>query len=221
MRRIGCLGIVLVLVVSLAGVLDFFAKGFSEEEIAAAIEHRSDDRIGEAKASISSFPYLGRLLGQGDIDHIDITMRSLHITQPVDEVKVHIDGLHMDRNALLGESHIEIKKVDRVSVSVLVAARRIQALADQIGLSLVFENDAVRLAGQRLDVTTTAGLLTVSGTGLTPLSVPIPAGDAEVLPCQPGAKVEQAGIRLSCTTDRVPKLLLDAIGSQALRDLTP
>jgi hypothetical protein len=219
MRRLGCLGIVLVLVIALGGVLDLFAKGFSEEEIAAAVEHRSNERVGSAKVSISSFPYLGKLVGRGDIDHIDISMSSLHVTQPIDEVKVHIDGLHMDRDALLGESHVEIKSVDHVTVSVFIASRRIQTLADAIGLSLAFEKGAIRLAGERLEVAAANGLLTVSGGGLTPLSVPIPAGDPEVLPCQPGVEVREDGIRLSCATDKIPKILLDAIGSPTLRQL--
>lgn len=221
MRRLGCLGVVLALILALGGVLDFFAKGYSEEEIAAAVEHRSGDRVGSASASISSFPYIGRLVGWGDIDHIDISMASLHVSQPIDEVKVHIDGLHMDRDALLGESHVEIKRVDHVSVTVFIAARRIQTLADQVGLSLSFEDGGIRLNGDRLDVATANSLLTVSGGRLTtPLSVPIPAGDPEVLPCQPGVEVRKDGIRLSCATDRVPRILLDAIGSPTLRQLT-
>jgi hypothetical protein len=218
-RKLGCLGIVLALVLALGGVLDVFAKGFTEEEIAAAVEHRSNDRVGTAKVTISSFPYLGKLVGFGDIDHIDIAMSGLNVTQPVDEVAVHIDGLHMDRDALLGESHVQIKKVDRVSVAVFIASRRIQTLADAIGLSLAFEDGGVRLAGERLDVAAANGLLTVSGAGLTPLSVPIPAGDPEVLPCQPGVEVRKDGIRLSCATDKIPKILLDAIGSPTLRQL--
>lgn len=218
MRRLGCLGVAVVLLVGLGGLLDVFAKGYSEGEIAAAVEHRSGGRVGAATVSISSFPFVGRLVGSGDVEHLDIDLHELHITQPVDAVEVHIDGLHMDRDALLGESHIEIKSIERVSVAVRISARRLQALADQIGVSLRFEDGAVLLAGQRLEVSAANGLLTVAGGPIPPLSVPVPAGDADVLPCQPRVAVDRAGIRLSCTSEHIPKLLLDAIGSPALRN---
>jgi hypothetical protein len=219
-RKLGCLTFVLLLLVGLLGLLDVFARTYTERTIAEAIQHRSGGRVGAASVSISSVPYLWRLVGQGYIDHIDVSMTELKVTQPIDAVDVHIDGLHMDRNALLGESHVEIKAVDQVSVSVLVSASRLQTLADGLGVQLSFEDGSVRVGGQRLDVSVDGGLLTVAGAGLDGVAVPIPAGDAEVLPCQPSVAVHAEGVRLTCSTDRVPKLLLDAIGSPALQQLT-
>jgi hypothetical protein len=60
--------------------------------------------------------------------------------------------------------------------------------------------------------------LTVTPEGVTVagFAIPLPLGD--LLPCDAAATVTSSRIDLACEADRLPKLVVDAIGSVDLRD---
>jgi len=219
LKRLATFGLILLGLLAVLGVtLDFFAKAYAEEQIGEAITHRSQN-VGQAKADISSFPFTGRLIVQGRVEHLTISMSELRGFEAlVDEVDVKMDGLEMDRSSLVGRQHVEIKSVDAVTVTALVSAGRLQELANKVGVLLGFSNGRMTAGGQVIDVVQDGDAIVLRG-GVIPseLRVPIPAGDINVLPCTPTVRVTEQGIVLSCRAEHPPKILVDAIGSLAMK----
>jgi hypothetical protein len=223
LKRLLTVALVLLgVVIAVAVLLDFFAKAYAEDQIGAAITHRSQN-VGHAKANIDSFPFTGKLLLQGRVEHLSIVLSALRgIDVPIDQIDVRIDGLEMDRSTLLGRQHVEIKQVDKVTTSVLVSSSRLQELASQFNVLLGFSEGKVLVAGVPVDVTTEGGELVLRAGPLGTVRVPIPSGDVNLLPCTPDVRVTGVGIVLTCQSQHLPKILVDAIGSIDLkRELTP
>jgi hypothetical protein len=214
--------LVLGLLAVLAVLLDFFAKAYAEDQIGEAITHRSQN-VGRAKASIDSFPFTGKLLLQGRVEHLSVDLSQLRgIDAPIDEITVKIDGLEMERSTMLGRQHVEITHVDRVGVSALVSSVRLQELASQLGVLLGFSDNKMTVAGAPVEVFPDGSELVLRAGPLGTLRMPIPSSDVNVLPCAPSVRVTTDGVVLSCESQHLPKILLDAIGSLDLqRELTP
>jgi hypothetical protein len=223
LKRLVTFGLlVLGLVAALAVLLDFFAKAYTEDQIGEAITHRSQN-VGRATASIDSFPFTGKLLLQGRVEHLSIDLSQLRgIGAPIDEIAVKIDGLEMEKSTLVGRQHVEIKHVDRVGVSVLVSSARLQELASQFGVLLGFFDDKMTVAGAPVEVFPDGSELVLRAGPLGTVRMPIPSGDANLLPCAPSARVTKDGVLLSCESQHLPRILVDAIGSLDLkRELAP
>lgn len=223
MRRLLTFGLLsLGLLAALVVLLDFFAKAYTEDQIAEAITHRSQN-VGHAEASIDSFPFTGRLLLQGRVEHLSVDLSQLRgIEAPIDEIVVEVDGLEMEKSTLLGRQHVEITHVDRVSVSALVSSLRLQELANQFGVLLGFSDNKMTVSGLPVEVFPDGSELVLRAGPLGTLRVPIPSGDVNLLPCAPSVRVTKDGVVLSCESEHLPKILIDAIGSLDLkRELTP
>jgi hypothetical protein len=210
------------LLAALAVLLDFFAKAYTEDQIAQAVTHRSQN-VGHATASIESFPFTGKLLLQGRVEHLSIDLSQLRgIDAPIDEIVVKVDGLEMEKSTLLGRQHVEIKHVDRVAVSALVSSLRLQELANQFGVLLGFSDNKMTVAGLPVEVFADGSDLVLRAGPLGTVRLPIPSGDVYLLPCAPSVRVTKDGVVLSCESQRLPKIVVDAIGSLDLkRELTP
>ncbi len=222
MKKLVALVVIIALLVGGLGVLgDLFAKRYAEEAIGQAITHRSQN-IGTATATIDSFPFVWKLLKDGLVDHVTLKLRDLHDVGGIDELDLHADGLVMDRDALLGQSHVQVKKVDGVTITALLSVVHVRDVAGQLGIDVGFGygNNMVTVNGVPVSVTTDGPALVIAAAGLPPVRLPIPTGAESVLPCVPSATVTPDGIALSCRSDHLPKLLVDAIGSLDLkRDL--
>jgi hypothetical protein len=223
LKRLVTFGLlVLGLVAALAVLLDFFAKAYAEDQIGEAITHRSQN-VGRATASIDSFPFTGKLLVQGRVEHLSIDLSQLRgIDAPIAEIAVKIDGLEMEKSTLVGRQHVEIKHVDQVAVSVLVSSVRLQELAGQLGVLLGFSDDKMTVAGAPVEVFPDGSMLVLRAGPLGTVRMPIPSGDVNLLPCAPSVRVTKDGVLLSCESQHLPKILVDAIGSLDLqRELAP
>jgi hypothetical protein len=223
LKRLLTIGLVVAgLFVAVVVLLDTFAKAYTEDQIGAAITHRSQT-VGRATASIDSFPFTGKLLLQGRVEHLSVVMSDLRgVSFPIDEIDVRVDGLEMVKSTLLGRQHVEIKQVDSVTVSVRVSSSRLQELASPFNVLLGFSDGKVLVAGQPVEVAPEGSELLLRAGPIGTLRVPIPSGDVNLLPCAPDVRVTKVGIVLTCQSPRLPKILIDAIGSIDLkRQLTP
>jgi hypothetical protein len=205
------------LLAALLALLDLFAKAYTEDQIGQAITHKSTT-IGYAKANIDSFPFTGKLLFEGRVEHVEIKLSKLTgVADVIDELDLRIDGLEMDKRALLGRQNVEIKKVDKVIVSAILGSARLQALANRFGALLAFDKDKLTVNGVPVAVAVEGDQLVLSAPGLPALRVPIPASSADLLPCTPSTSITKDGIALTCQTTRLPKIVIDAIGSIDLK----
>jgi hypothetical protein len=211
--------VIIALLLSVLAVLgDFFAKSYAEDAIGQAITHRSPN-IGSASASIDSFPFVWKLLKDGRVDHVTLKLRDLHDVGGIDELDLRADGVVMDRDALLGRSHVQVKKVDGVGFTAIVSVVHVRDVAGRLGLDVGFGsgNNTVTVNGIPISVTVDGGSLVLAAAGFPAVRLPIPTGAQSVLPCAPLTTVTPDGIALSCHADHLPKLLVDAIGSLDLK----
>ena len=207
MRKLGFL--VLVVVMLLA--IDELAKAFSSRTIASAVE-RKVQGVSSVDADIDSFPYLGRLLVQGSVSELDVTFRNVtgHGID-VAQLRFEAEGLELDRGVLFSRRNVRVRDVDRVTAEATITEEQIRKVTGA----------DIRLADGRATVsaggaTATATIKVVEGRvrmevgSLPAVSIPIP--DAELLPCAVEAEVVEDALVLSCSTDQLPAIVVDAIG---------
>ena len=217
-KLVAFLLVIAALLGALAVLGDLFAKSYAEEAISQAITHRSKN-IGSASASIDSFPFVWKLVKDGRVEHVTLKLRDLHDVGGIDELDLHADGVVMDRDALLGQSHVQVKKVDGVTITAMLSVVHVRDVAGQLGLDVGFGygNGMVTVNGVPVAVAVDAGDLVIAAAGFPAVRLPIPVGETSVLPCAPSAAVTSDGITLSCRSDHLPKLLVDAIGTLDLK----
>ena len=216
-KLVGLVVIIGVLLGALAFLGDRFAKAYAEDSIGQAITHRSKN-VGYATASIDSFPFVWKLAKDGRVDHVTIKLERLRdVPGDIDELDVTADGVVMDKGALFGRSHVEIKRVDQVTVAALLSVTHVRDVAGKLGLDLAFGNGVLTVNGQPVAVTIDGTDLVIAVARLPAVRVPIPAGDVAVLPCAPTPAITPDGVALSCRADHLPKILVDAIGSLDLK----
>ena len=218
MRRLLTFFVLIAALLAALGVLlDLFAKSYTEDQIGAAITHNSSD-IGYATASIDSFPFVWKLLKDGRVDHLKVSLSSLTgIDTAIDELDVQVDGLEMDKGAMLGRSHVVIRHVDGVTVTAVLSTARLRDAAGKVGIDLGFGEGTMTVGGVSIEVTVVGSDLVLQGASIAPIRIPIPVQDVAVLPCVPTPTVTPKGVELSCHADHLPKIVVDAIGSLDLR----
>jgi hypothetical protein len=216
-KLLGFAIIIVLLLGALAVLLDFFAKSYTEQQIGDAITHNSKS-IGYATASIDSFPFTWNLVKDGRVEHLKVALTNLTgIDVAIDELDVQVDGLEMDKSAMFGRDHVEIKHVDGVTVTAMLSTARLRDAAGKLGIDLAFGEGTMTVQGVPVTLAVDGTDLVLQTGSLAPIRVPIPVGDVTLLPCVPGATVTPKGVALSCRADHLPKLLVDAIGSIDLK----
>jgi hypothetical protein len=213
--------LVLLLLVGLLALADVGARAYSESNIEEAIRDHSD-AIVAVDASIDSFPFVGRLVASGGVPHVDLHLTELAGAELADiaEVRLQVDGMHLDRGVLLDDGRVRITGVDAVRVTAVIALDRLQELARAVGADLRAVDDALELtfSGRTLAVTVAIadGLVTLTADPLPPISVPVPS--VSILPCAPDGTIVRGRLELACRSDRLPALVVEAIGSVDLRE---
>jgi hypothetical protein len=197
----------LVLVALVVGLLvgDVGAKRYAESSIETAVR-REIEGVSGVDASISSFPFVGRLLVQGRVSHVSLTLDDVVGHQiPVDELRLDVDGLELDRRSLLDSQHVEITGVDHVRFRARITRANVESVLGpltDVAFTLT-DGATLRVADGHVQL----------GPGV---SFPLPG--SEVVPCDATAHVEHDEVVVECASDRLPQILLDAVGSLELRN---
>ncbi len=212
MRRI--LAIVLIIVL-LLGVLDFVAKAWIESKVESAADRELADAIA-ADASIDSFPILERLAFTGKVKRFTLDLAGI-ASQPLDVSLLHLElhDVRFDRGSLFSQP--KLTGVGFVELSAVISEGTIRKATGQ-DIRLFGTGATIAVAGQtetaRAEVVDTGIELSVEPA--TRVLIPLP--DVDIVPCDVEFHFQKGGLVLTCTSNKVPKILVDAIGTAALRE---
>lgn len=183
--------VLLALVAAVLLVADLVAEQRAEQTVAAAVESRVE-RVGSVDAAIMSFPFLGRLGATGEVSQLRLHLREV-AEQGVEVEVLTVDarGIRLSRAVLLGESRVRITDVDTVTATLRVA------------------DDEVRRV--------TGGMVLPDGPVTVPAALAPIVAATELLPCEPQVRIAAGAVVASCAADRLPRIVVDAIGSAELR----
>lgn len=197
---------VLTGVVLLLLVVDQGARLVAEGQLAARAREAATDP-GSVDASITSFPFIGRLLAAGSVPRVSIRVDDSR-AGPVRlaAVVVEADGVELDRGAMFS-GEVRVQAIDRGLVAVELDAN---GLTDALKVPVTVGDGQVRVGvrgvGVRAEVQVKEGVLGLRVAGLSALEVAIVR--TPLIPCA-ATSVVVAGdrVRLSCELDELPAVL--------------
>lgn len=202
MRKLVTLGLGAVLLV----VVDQGTRLVAESQLAARAG-RAAGGPDSAEASITSFPFLVRLLTAGSVPRVEVRVTGASAGPlRLAAVEVRADGVALDRGALLS-GDVRLEEIDHGLVAVELDGR---SLAEAIHLPVTIRDGQVRVGAGRLAVTAGVevhrGSLVLRLVGLRALTVPVVR--TPLVPCAAtSVSVEGDRVRLSCEVDRLPAVL--------------
>ncbi|MBA2280174.1 MAG: LmeA family phospholipid-binding protein [Acidimicrobiia bacterium] len=201
MKKLLVLGILLVAALAVA---DLLAQAYVEDQVEASAESELEG-IGGVQSEISSFPFLGRIAFGGEVSHLELVLTDVVGRGiPVAELRLDIDGLRFDRGTLLESNRLRITGVGRVAVVAVVTR---DELAEVLG-------DAARSVEliEGTTLTVRDGAIGLPGG----FSLPLPS--SELIPCDASATIDDEEVVLRCESDRLPTIIVEAVGSVDLRE---
>jgi len=198
--------IALGILVTVLGAADQGARIFAENKLEerARAEARG---AASVKASISSFPFLGRLLLSGSISNVELRAERTELNGALTgAVEIDLHGVTLKRDALFsGDVQLEGISGGTIAVELDTAA-----IGRVLNLPVTVSDGQVRLtvAGRTIAAQTSVsnGALLLQVSGFAPFRVPIARTD--LFNCT-AANVTVKGdvIRLTCEVDEVPPAL--------------
>lgn len=204
--------LLLVIAVVVVGGLaaDVVLKNRAETELAAEVARRVPGTTG-IEATISSFPFVGRLLLSGKVPKVVVTAQ--HAGTPdvvaLSDIRVQVDDVEMD-TAAAKDGRAVVRSIDRGSVQADLRVDQINPRLPR-GFSVQLQAGKAVVSGpggaEATLVATPEGALQLKIANRTLLDLPLPKTD--LLPCAPAATFVSGAVRLSCTFDEVPPLLLN------------
>jgi hypothetical protein len=205
-----------ILVVGLVG-LDFVARAWVESQVANAT-HRRISGVASVDVSIDSFPFLGRLAAAGQISHI--TMRLDEVAgQPVDvrTLRVDVHDLELSRSVLLGKAHVQLTGVRLVRLTAVITQDALRKLT-RADIQISDGRIAITGGGHTVtaEVSVVNGRLRFKVDPLPAFTVPLPT--TELLPCHVQVTARDGELDLTCTTTKLPPIVVRAVGSVDLRN---
>lgn len=214
MRKLVVLG--LLLAIALVGVevgVRYWVDAEAERQAAANL-----DAVADVDVELRSFPLVPRLLLSGDVG--DVTIRLDEVAEQgvaLDVLTVVVDGLVLDRGALVNDRRVEVVDVDRARLEARVPEGAVQALLP--AGTIRFDPGTATLTAGDLSVTAAVAVegrdLVLRVDPLPAVSVPLPSTD--LLPCQPGGEVVAGAVLLTCEVDDLPPVIVQAIGDLSER----
>jgi hypothetical protein len=189
-------------------VADVAARGVAEDQLRQRVASRvgaaRSTTVGEVSASISSFPFLGRLLASGQISEVDVALADLTVRGVTfASVGVELRSVRIDRDSLLQERRVALESIGRGTAVVEISGDEISRL---VGVPVVLEEGRARARVGDVLVTMSARIegnrLVAEAGGLD-----LPAVDLPPLPlvaCLSGAEIRPGRLRLTCELDQVP-----------------
>ncbi|MCR9160577.1 MAG: DUF2993 domain-containing protein [Nannocystaceae bacterium] len=202
--------VVLVVLLALAAIV-LVGGAVLDQRIRAEAEDEAGRRIAEALpiegtpiVSIDSFPFVLRVLMDGTVEQLHVSMRSLEQDGiRVDEARLTIDALELDRDRLIDEHVLEVVDIDTATVEVWVTGEDISKVA----------NVPVKISDGEVSITyqgkTYSGTVMVSEhavlvmvDGVPPMLSPLPSYD--FLPCEPDLDIDGDRVHVECTVEELP-----------------
>ncbi len=179
------------------------ARGIAEDQLRDRVASRVDAG-GPVSASISSFPFLGRLLTSGTISQVDVSVRDLTVRGVTfASVGVRLRSVRIDRDSLVQDRRLALAGIGRGTAVVEISGDEISRL---VGMTLVLEDGRARarVGGTLVPVSARieGSTLVIEAAGRS-----LPAVDLPPLPlvgCLSGTEILPGRLRLTCDVDRVP-----------------
>lgn len=203
--------LLLVLAVLAVGglIFDVVLKGRAEAELADEVTRRVPGTTG-VEAEISSFPFVGRLLLSGEVSKVVITAQHAGSgAVALSDIVVQVEDVAMDSDEAMGGRAV-VQSIGRGSVQADLRQDQINSRLPR-GYQVQMQAGKATVSGpaaaQATLVTTPEGSVQLRVAGRSLVDVPFPKTD--LLPCSPTPTFVAGALRLACSFDAVPPLLLD------------
>jgi hypothetical protein len=196
-----------ILVVGLV-IGDFVAKGYAETQLRDRAQ-RAVRGATSASGSISSFPFVGRLLLSGSVQEANVGVAPVVAGRVTfSSIHVNLHDVHVDRGLLIHNQKVRLTSIGSGTVTAEITDAEISRLA---GVPISFRPGRATLHAGGVDtpaqLSAANGTLAIGGTEGVPIRVRIPR--APLFPCDASnAQVEQGKVVVSCTIDHVPPELV-------------
>ena len=200
--------IALAILVVILVIGDFVAKGYAETQLRDRAQ-RAVRGATSATGSISSFPFVGRLLVAGSVPEIKVGVAPVAAGRVTfSSINVDLHDVHVDRDLLINDRKVRLTSIGRGTVTAGITDNEISRLA---GVPISFTPGRASGRAGGLDVgaplAVANGTLTIGGAAGVPIRIRVPR--APLFPCDASsAQVEQGKVVVSCTIDRVPAELV-------------
>lgn len=194
---------------------DVLARSTAESAVESGI--RSQVRgVGDVDAQIRSFPFTVRLLAAGEVSTLDLRLSEV-VGRGIDVawLRLRVDGLRLERRVLLG-GRARITHVDEVTATANITEADVRA-ATGADVRLLDGRASLTVAGvtREAEIRVADGRIHLAVAGFPSFSLPVPGN--ELLPCEVNARVVVGALLAECTSDRLPPIVVEAIGSVDLR----
>jgi hypothetical protein len=192
---------------------------WADVRIRTVAEDEARARLAEAvpqaqrtEVEISGFPFVGRILLDGSIERLSLTLHDVREGGvEVERLQLVAEQIVLDRARLLEDRVLAVTDVGRVRVEGRVSAAMISRAA---GVPVHFKGGkaSVTVNGQTVEasVSFVGNVVMLWVVGFPPLSVPLPAH--AILPCQPEVRIADEYVELACSATELPAAVMDVLG---------
>jgi hypothetical protein len=207
MRRLLAVLVVLIALLAIVvvggSVLDQRIRVEAEKEAGRRLEKELPIE-GTPIVSIDSFPFVLKVLMDGSVDQLQVSMRSLEQQGVrVDEARLTIDGLVLDQDKLLDEHKLEVTDIESATIEAWVTGEDISTVA-KVPVEISDGQVSATYKGKRYTGTAKVSkhAVLVMVEGMPPLLSPLPSYD--FIPCEPDLDIDGDRIHVQCTVDELP-----------------
>jgi hypothetical protein len=201
------------LLVALAIGADIAARVIAQDQIANRA--KSSTGAQSTSASISSFPFLYKLLVDGDARSVTVHLKGVPIGPlTVDRVDVNVRNVSIDKGQLIDHRKVRVTAISSASAALTITASDI-SVATGIPVSISGNTVTASVAGVRIPVSVTvtgSDALTFNVFGHREVTFHL-AKTPVVPDCPMQLTTQEAALQLSCTISPVPASLLAALSS--------
>lgn len=183
----------LLILLGIIGVSDWFVTTFAE----GAIEERIEEDIeGSAHVEIDSWPVIARAAVTQEVGRLTADLSNVVLDEiELESIQIRIIDLKLSRTRLL-RGEIDPKSIRTGSVSVSVSQTAIAEAAGLLPQATDISSGTVGVDG---------GHLTVEAGDFPTVTIPFPE---DVLPCSATGTFSGNEVRLNCSVDEIPPMLL-------------
>jgi hypothetical protein len=200
--------IALAILVVILVIGDFVAKGYAETQLRDRAQ-RAVHGATSATGSISSFPFVGRLLVSGSVPEVKVGVAPVVAGRVTfSSINVDLHDVHVDRDLLINNRKVRLTSIGSGKVTADLTENEISRLAG-VPISFAPGKASVRAGGLDVGASLSAanGTITIGGAEGVPIRIRVPR--APLFPCDASnAQVEQGKVVVSCTINRVPPELV-------------
>jgi hypothetical protein len=201
---------------------DQAAKGWVETKLAERAAAYYPPGAGSS-ASITSFPFLGRLVFLGTVPRVNVNLDDLQVPPVmIRQMSLRVSDVKLNRSDLLN-GRVHLRDVGRGTIVATVDG---PSLARAVGLDVRFAPGEVtvrqRIQGVNVvakgTVAVKGNLVTVTPTSVEGLSLPLSRfaisyriPGIELLPCQADVEIVKDALVLACEVTDIPPALVQAV----------